>query len=55
MSNAEALWRRENPIIRNSLLNIQYSFGAHGKFIFFELPITEELAEYLPRIEFPLR
>jgi hypothetical protein len=35
-------------IIRNSMFDIRYFFGEHGKYIFLELLTAEELAKHLP-------
>jgi hypothetical protein len=47
MLNAEAIAREINFIIRNSLFDIRYSFGAYGELIVLELPTAKELAKHL--------
>jgi hypothetical protein len=41
----------ENFIIRHSLFDIRYFFGAHGKPVVIELPTAKELAKHLLKID----
>jgi hypothetical protein len=59
MLKAEAIGQRKNFIIRHSLLDIRYSFSAHGKLVIIEFPTAKETAKHLPqkslclRLQFP--
>jgi len=48
MSKLKLKGQTKNFITRNSLFDIRYSFGKHGKQIIVELPTAEELAKHLP-------